>query len=57
MLKLTRTQGLQALAAAVPVWIGYVAVERINGSFYTVMGLPLHRVYLTLKQLATPAAE
>ena len=38
-------------------WIGYVAVERINGSFYTVMGLPLHRVYLTLKQLATPAAE
>lgn len=33
-------------------WIGYAAVERINGSFYTVMGLPLHRVYGTLKDLA-----
>jgi septum formation protein len=33
-------------------WIGYAAVERIEGSFYTVMGLPLHRVYRTLKELA-----
>lgn len=33
-------------------WIGYAAVERIEGSFYTVMGLPLHRVYSTLKELA-----
>ncbi|MEZ4807672.1 MAG: Maf family protein [Flavobacteriales bacterium] len=31
-------------------WIGYVAVERIEGSFYTVMGLPLHRVHAQLKE-------
>ena len=32
-------------------WIGYTAVERIEGSFYTVMGLPMHRVYQGLKEL------
>jgi predicted house-cleaning NTP pyrophosphatase (Maf/HAM1 superfamily) len=26
-------------------------VERIEGSFYTVMGLPLHRVYEGLQEL------
>lgn len=31
-------------------WIGYVAVERINGSFYNVMGLPVQRLYTELKQ-------
>lgn len=25
-------------------WIGYMAIERINGSFYNVMGLPIHLV-------------
>ena len=29
--------------------IGYVAVKSINGSFYNVMGLPLHRLYQELK--------
>ncbi len=29
-------------------WIGYVAIEKIEGSFYTVMGLPVHRVYKEL---------
>lgn len=38
-------------------WIGYAAVERIDGSFYTVMGLPLHRVYRTLKELAADQPE
>lgn len=42
----------KAGAYGVQDWIGYVAVERINGSFYTVMGLPLHRVYRALKELA-----
>jgi len=32
-------------------WIGYVAVESINGSFYNVMGLPVHRLYEELKLL------
>lgn len=31
-------------------WIGYVAIRRIEGSFYNVMGLPIHLVYKTLKQ-------
>jgi septum formation protein len=31
-------------------WIGYVAVEHINGSFYNVMGLPVQRLYSELKR-------
>lgn len=31
-------------------WIGYVAVESINGSFYNVMGLPVQRLYAELKK-------
>lgn len=30
-------------------WIGYVAVYRMEGSFYNVMGLPVHKVYEQLK--------
>lgn len=30
-------------------WIGCVAVEWIKGSFYNVMGLPVHRLYRELK--------
>jgi septum formation protein len=26
-------------------WIGLVAIEKIEGSYFTVMGLPIHRVY------------
>ncbi len=33
-------------------WIGYVAVEKMNGSYTTVMGLPTHLVYRELKELA-----
>jgi len=29
-------------------WIGYVAIEKIEGSFYTIMGLPVHKVYREL---------
>jgi len=31
-------------------WLGCVAVEWIKGSFYNVMGLPIHRLYHELKQ-------
>ena len=29
-------------------WIGMVAVQRIEGSYFNVMGLPIHRVYQEL---------
>ena len=31
-------------------WIGYAAIERIDGSFFNVMGLPIQRVYTELNQ-------
>ena len=42
----------KAGAYGVQDWIGYTAVGKINGSFYTVMGLPMHRVYEELRTLA-----
>ena len=30
-------------------WIGYVAIDHIEGSFYNVMGLPVHAVYEEIK--------
>jgi septum formation protein len=30
-------------------WIGMIGIERIEGSFYTIMGLPAHLVYQLLK--------
>ncbi|KUG08903.1 Maf family nucleotide pyrophosphatase [Solirubrum puertoriconensis] len=32
-------------------WIGLVAVTRLEGSYFTVMGLPVHRVYKELEKL------
>ena len=36
-------------AYGVQEWIGYVAVYKMIGSFYNVMGLPVHRIYEELK--------
>lgn len=33
-------------------FVGLVGIERLDGSFYTVMGLPTHRVYQALKAYA-----
>ena len=33
-------------------WFGYIAVTRLEGSYFNVMGLPTHKVYETLIQLA-----
>ncbi|MBE6213897.1 MAG: septum formation protein Maf [Rikenellaceae bacterium] len=38
----------KAGAYGIQEWIGYVGIERINGSFYNVMGLPVQRVYVEL---------
>lgn len=39
----------KAGAYGIQEWIGCVAVEWIKGSFYNVMGLPVHRLYQELK--------
>jgi septum formation protein len=31
-------------------WFGYTAVEKINGCFYNVMGLPINKVFDALKK-------
>lgn len=31
-------------------WIGYVGIEKLEGSYYNVMGLPVHKVYEALKE-------
>jgi septum formation protein len=33
-------------------WLGLIGVERIEGSYFNVMGLPIHRVYEGLKTIA-----
>lgn len=40
----------KAGAYGVQEWIGYVAVERIEGSYFNVMGLPIYKVYKELKK-------
>ena len=39
----------KAGAYGVQEWIGYAAITSIQGSFYNVMGLPVHKVYECLK--------
>lgn len=39
----------KAGAYGIQEWIGCIGVKSINGSFYNVMGLPLHKLYNELK--------
>lgn len=34
-------------------WIGYVGIEKIEGSFYNVMGLPIQKLYVELTKFIT----
>jgi septum formation protein len=40
----------KAGAYGVQEWIGYIAVEHIDGSYFNVMGLPIQRLYNELKR-------
>lgn len=39
----------KAGAYGIQEWIGMMGINRIEGSFYTIMGLPLHQVYQLLQ--------
>ena len=38
----------KAGAYGIQEWIGYVGIDRIEGSYFTIMGLPVHLVYQEL---------
>ena len=40
----------KAGAYGVQEWIGYVAISRLEGSFYNVMGFPVHKVHKELQE-------
>lgn len=40
----------KAGAYGIQEWIGYIAIEKIEGSYFNVMGFPVHMVYQKLKE-------
>ncbi|MDR2912457.1 MAG: Maf family nucleotide pyrophosphatase [Alistipes sp.] len=42
----------KAGAYAIQEWIGYIGIERIEGSFHNVMGLPIQMIYSYLNRLS-----
>ncbi len=45
----------KAGAYGIQEWIGYVAIRRIEGSFYNVMGLPIQKLYGELERFTEEA--
>lgn len=39
----------KAGAYGIQEWIGYIGIDRIEGSYFTIMGLPVHLVYSELQ--------
>lgn len=44
----------KAGAYGIQEWIGYIGVTKIEGSYFNVMGLPVHLVYETLNDIVNP---
>lgn len=42
----------KAGAYGVQEFIGMIGIDRIEGSYYNVMGLPIHKVYAALKEIS-----
>lgn len=47
----------KAGAYGIQEWIGFIGVERIEGSYFNVMGLPTHRLYTEILKVAADKSE
>ena len=41
----------KACGYGIQEWIGFIAIEKIEGSYFNVMGLPVHKLYKELQNL------